>query len=163
MGLWGQAQSWCENEKLPYFSRPLRFWLRTTLHCMNDWNRLIPALFQLCSLLMNSGKLPLPPFFRTCICDLGSREVKSLLVSKLWVTFQNVTMHSSKTPSEALRKFPWTLSLSAILWMKLGLFASADDLVVTRTEFFPSVKATFNGIVYFSFFQSPLNFNNNVL
>ena len=37
--------------------------------------------------------------------------------------------------------------------MQLGLLASADDLVVTRTEFFPSAKATFNGIVYFSFFK----------
>lgn len=49
-----------------------------------------------------SGKMRLPPFFRTCICDLGNREVMSLLVSRLWVTSNNVTMHSSKIPSEAL-------------------------------------------------------------
>ena len=47
-----------------------------------------------------SGKMRLPPFFR--ICDLGSREVRSLLVSRLWVASHNVTIHSSKTPSEAL-------------------------------------------------------------
>ena len=47
-----------------------------------------------------SGKMRLPPVFR--ICDLGSREVMSLLVSRLWVTSHYVTMHSSKTPSEAL-------------------------------------------------------------
>ena len=46
------------------------------------------------------------------------------------------------------RKFPWTFSLSAILGMQLGLLASADDLVVTRNEFFPSVKETLR--VYFS-------------
>ena len=51
-----------------------------------------------------------------------------------------------------LSKCPWTFSLSAILGMQLGLLALADDLLVTQTEFFPSVKENFS--VYFSFFKS---------